>query len=63
MQMTLKAIRINKKLSQEEAAKRIGISVDTLSNYERGKTYPDIPILKQIEKVYEVNYSNINFFS
>lgn len=62
MQMTLKAIRVNKDLSQEEAAKRIGISEDTLSNYERGKTYPDIPILKKIEKVYEVSYENINFF-
>lgn len=62
MQITLKAIRVNKGLSQEEAAKAIGISEDTLSNYERGKTYPDIPILKKIEKVYETSYENINFF-
>lgn len=62
MQLTLKAIRINKKLSQEEASKLIGISTDTLSNYERGKSFPDIPILKKIEKVYGVNYDNINFF-
>ena len=62
MQMTLKAIRINKGMSQEEASKLIGISEDTLSNYERGRTYPDIPILKKIEKIYEVSYENINFF-
>lgn len=62
MQITLKAIRINKKLSQEEAAKLIGISADTLSNYERGKNFPDIPILKKIEEVYEINYDSINFF-
>lgn len=62
MQLTLKAIRINKKLSQEEASKRIGISVDTLGNYERGKSFPDIPILKKIEEVYGVSYDNINFF-
>lgn len=62
MQLTLKAIRINKKLSQEEASKLIGISTDTLSNYERGKRFPDIPILKKIEEVYEVRYENINFF-
>lgn len=61
MKVTLKAARINKGLSQEEAAKKIGVSVDTLSNYERGFTYPDIPILKEIEKVYEVEYSNIIF--
>lgn len=62
MQLTLKAIRVNKGLSQEQAASRIGISVDTLSNYERGKSFPDIPILKKIEEVYDIKYENINFF-
>ena len=63
MQLTLKAIRINKNMSQEEAAKLIGISTDTLSNYERGKSFPDVPIIKRIEEVYEVKYENINFFA
>lgn len=62
MQMTLKAIRVNKQLNQEEAAKLIGISPDTLGKYERGKSFPDIPILKKIEEVYGVSYENINFF-
>lgn len=62
MKLTLKAIRTNKNLSQEEAAKLIGISVDTLGNYERGKSFPDIPVLKRIEEVYEIKYDNINFF-
>lgn len=61
MKVTLKAARINKGLSQEEAAKQIGVSVDTLGNYERGITYPDIPILKKIEKTYEIEYSNLIF--
>ena len=29
-----------------EAAQKIGVSTDTLGNYERGKSYPDIPFLK-----------------
>ena len=62
MQLTLKAIRINRRETQEEAAKGIGISVETLSNYEQGNTYPDIPTLKKIEKHYNVNYNDINFF-
>lgn len=60
-QLTLKAIRVNKGLTQEEAAKRIGISKNTLSEYERGRTYPDIPILKRIEQAYNVGYNDINF--
>lgn len=61
MQLTLKAARKNKNLNQEEAAKLIGISVDTLHNYENQKTFPDVPIIKKIEKVYGVKYENIIF--
>ena len=63
MQYTLKALRINKGYSQEKAAELIGISVETLANYEKGNTYPDIPILKKIENVYQTQYNNINFFN
>lgn len=59
--LTLRAIRVNLGLSLEEASIRIGISKDTLSNYERGDTYPDVPILKRIEDVYNISYDRINF--
>ena len=62
MKLTLKALRINRGYTQEKAASLIGISVDTLANYEKGSTYPDILILKKIEEVYETQYDNINFF-
>lgn len=62
MKLTLKAIRVNKNMTQEEAAKEIGISVDTLGNYERGTTFPDVPVIKKIEEVYGTNYNDINFF-
>ena len=58
---TLKTAREMQKLTQEEAAKRIGVSVDTLGNYERGKSYPDIPVLRKIEEVYGVAYEQIIF--
>lgn len=61
MRFTLKTIREIKGLKQSDAAKMIGISVDTLSNYERGKSYPDIPILRKIEEVYGVPYDRIIF--
>jgi len=59
---SLRAIRINRKETQEQAAKSIGISVETLAKYEKGITYPDIPILKKIEEHYEINYNDIDFF-
>ena len=61
MAITLKAARMNKGYDQNTAAELIGISPDTLSNYERGKTFPDVITIKKIEEVYEVKYDDINF--
>ena len=59
--MSLQMWRKQLNITQEAAAKGIGISVDTLSNYERGKTYPDIPVLRKIEKFYGIVYDDIIF--
>lgn len=61
MPITLKSARVNKNLTQAEAAKMLKISVDTLSNYERGKSYPDVPIIKRMEDLYGVPYSELIF--
>ncbi len=61
MKVTLKSAREIKGYKQQEAAKLIGISVDTLSNYERGKSYPDVPTLRKIESVYGFEYSQLIF--
>lgn len=61
MAITLKSARVNKGLTQVNAAKLIGVTVDTLSNYERGKSFPDVPIIKKIEQVYGVPYNNLIF--
>ena len=61
MKITLKAARVSKGWTQKDAAKLIGITVETLANYEKGKTYPDIPILKKIEDTYDVKYNQLIF--
>ena len=61
MGITLKAARVNKNLTQDEAASRIGISKYTLQKYEAGKSYPDIPVLKRIESTYGVKYADLIF--
>lgn len=63
MQMTLKALRINKGETQEETAKEVRVSTDTWSNYENGKTFPDVPVIQRIEKHFGVKYDDINFLS
>ena len=61
--MTLKAIRVNLGWSLEKASTLIGVSKDTLSNYERGDTYPDVPIIKCIERAYNIRIltDTVNF--
>lgn len=61
LKMTLKAARVNAGLSQKEAASKIGVTSDTLGNWERGKSYPNAINIKQIETVYSVKYDNIIF--
>lgn len=61
MKMTLKTARELKGLTQLEACKLVGITKDTLSNYERGKSYPDVPILRNIENAYGVRYDQLIF--
>ena len=48
-------------LTQIEAAKKLGISTQTLLNYEKGRTSPDVATLKRIEDLYEVSYREICF--
>lgn len=62
MLYSLRAIRNNKNETQEQSAKAVGVSVDTWANYEKGITYPDIPILKRIEAHFGVSYNDIDFF-
>ena len=61
MKATLKSIREMRGYKQDEAAKMIGIATDTLRNYEQGKSYPDIPVLRKIEETYNVIFANYFF--
>lgn len=61
MSITLKAARVNKGLTQKEAAVSLEISEATLFSYEKGRTFPPQNVIVRIEKLYEVSYNNINF--
>lgn len=61
MALTLKAARVNIGLNQRQAAKRLGISLASLQNYEAGRKYPNVLILKRIEKLYGVPYADLIF--
>lgn len=63
MAITLKAARVNKSLTQAQAAKLLGISRDSLWNYENGRSFPNVLVIKKMEEVYEIGYNDIIFLT
>lgn len=61
MKITLKAARVNAGYTQRQVAQKLKVSKDTVSNWERGKSFPDVLILQEIENLYGVSYKDIIF--
>ncbi len=51
----LKEIRKKENLSAKEVSNRIGVSYNTLMNYESGLREPSIDILLNLSKIYKVS--------
>ena len=51
-----KVLRVNKGWTQEEASKKIGVTKDTLSSWERGKTSPKLDKIIKMEELYGVKF-------
>lgn len=52
---TLKELRKKENLTQGQLSAKLGISRDTLANYEIGRREPDFETLKKIAKYFEVS--------
>ena len=63
MAITIRAARVNKDLTQAEAAKLLGISKDSLWNYENGRSFPNVKVVKKMEEVYGIPYNNLIFLT
>lgn len=54
LQITLAAARVNAGFTQEEVAKKMGISKQTIINWEKGKNIPGIPEMEMMSKIYNM---------
>lgn len=61
MEITLAAARVNAGLDRKTAANELGVSLDTLGNWENGNTFPNVPQIMKIENLYGVRYADIKF--
>lgn len=59
--ISLKAARVNTGLSQKEAAALLEISNKTLSNWEKGETFPSAEKIERLCALYKVSYDDIIF--
>lgn len=59
--LTLKQARVLKDMTQIEASEALGVSEDTLSKWERAKTFPNVKQIKKIEELYGIPYEGIDF--
>ncbi len=55
----MKVARMNAGLTQSEAARLIGVSRQTLSNWENERTYPDVTQLPVMSRVYGVGVDEL----
>jgi DNA-binding XRE family transcriptional regulator len=65
--LTLKACRIIANVKAEEMADEVGVTVDTVYKWEKGKSFPNAPQMVKIiqcfaNKGYAVNIGDIKFF-
>ena len=63
MAIHLKAARVNAGYTQEKAAEVLGISKNTLMNYEQYRTVPDIQTAQKLAELYKLTVDDIIFFA
>lgn len=61
MKLTLKAIRINMRKTQEEMAELFGVTKDVINNWENFRSYPNVKDVPNIENATGLKYDDIIF--
>jgi DNA-binding XRE family transcriptional regulator len=61
MKISLKAARVNANLTQEDVAKKVKKSKNTIVSYEKGKSTPDIETGKALANLYGVSIDDLIF--
>ena len=63
MAIHLKAARVNAGFTQEEVAKALNISKNTVINYEAYRSKPDIEMAVKLASLYGMTVDDIIFFA
>lgn len=61
MKLTLKAARVNAGMTQDEVAETLKKSKNTIVNYEKGRSTPDIETGKALAALYGLSVDDLIF--
>ena len=56
---TLRRLRVERGMTQEEVAEQVGLTRQAVSSYESGRTQPGLDILERLAQVYEVELTDV----
>lgn len=59
LQISLAAARVNAGMTQENVADRLGVSKQTIVNWEKGRVVPGIPEIETLARIYKIPQDNI----
>ena len=58
--LSIKALRINKEMNQQDVANILGVSKPTVIKWEKGEVEPKGLVIYALAKLYEVEVENID---
>ena len=61
MEVTFKAARVNAGMTQQHVAKILGVNKNTISNYERYITSPDIDTARKLAEIYGCTVNDLKY--
>ena len=59
IQISLAAARVNAGLTQEAVAEKMGVTKQTIVNWEKGRLVPKIPEMEMLSRIYKIPQDNI----
>lgn len=59
LQISLAAARVNAELTQEDVAREIHVSKNTVINWEKGKVTPSFVVMQALSSLYKIPIDNI----
>ncbi len=61
LKITPAAARVNAGLTQRDVAEKMGVSTNTVINWENGKTVPSVSMAWRLSELYGIPLDNIFF--